>query len=470
MSPAYDGGPPRSQHPLRDTEVLAVAGAVVVGTVAGAAFALAWATVVMAVRRRAQVAALCLVLGLLASVAAQQAWAGVHPRTLGPFTGWATVAADPVPLGVGLRTTLEIQGERFDAWTYGGARARFATLQAGQTVWVAGERRPSTGDVRRAQIRHVVGRFTVQMAGDATAGNGIARAGNRVRSALRRSAAATMPAADAALFTGLVIGDDSQQPAWMVDRFRASGLSHLTAVSGQNVAFLLAAALPLLRRLRPCWRWAATVGLIGWFMAVTRFEPSVLRAGVMAVLAATAFALGRQPRPLRLVAIAVAGLLLVDPLLAWSVGFWLSVGATVGVCVAAPWWTARLPGPLWLRASVGVTLGAQVGVALPSLLVFHRLPLVSPLANLAAVPVAGFVMLYGLPAGLVAGVLPAPLLRLVMAPAVLGTRWTATVAAVAARVEPHGAAAVVGWVLAGSALVAVVVRSGWRGSRADVPF
>jgi competence protein ComEC len=134
-------------------------------------------------------------------------------------------------------------------------------------------------------------------------------------------------------------------------------------------------------------------------------------------------------------------------MLAWSVGFWLSVGATVGVCVAAPWWTRRLPGPLWLRRGLGVTLGAQVGVALPSLLVFHRLPLVSPLANLAAVPVAGFVMLYGLPAGLLGAMLPSFLQRLVMAPAVVGTRWTATVAGVAAAAEPTGTFAVIGWVV-----------------------
>jgi competence protein ComEC len=274
---------------------------------------------------------------------------------------------------------------------------------------------------------------------------------------------------DASLFTGLVIGDDAEQPRWMVERFRASGLSHLTAVSGQNVAFLLAAAMPLLRRLRPWWRWAATVGLIGWFMAVTRFEPSVLRAGVMAILATTAFVLGRQPRPIRLVAIAVTMLVLADPLLAWSVGFWLSVGATVGVCVAGPWWTARLPGPVWLRGSLGVTLGAQVGVALPSVLVFHRLPLVSPLANLAAVPVAGFVMLYGLPAGLIAAVLPGPLVPVVMAPAVVGTRWTATVAGVAAMVEPHGRVAVVGWVLAAVGLLVLAARGGSRSASSDVP-
>ena len=53
---------------------------------------------------------------------------------------------------------------------------------------------------------------------------------------------------DAALFTGLVIGDDARQSPEMISAFRSSGLSHLTAVSGENVAFVLALVAPLLRR------------------------------------------------------------------------------------------------------------------------------------------------------------------------------------------------------------------------------
>ena len=95
------------------------------------------------------------------------------------------------------------------------------------------------------------------------------------------------PAALAA--TGrIVFGDDRGQSELEQFRFRASGLGHLTAVSGQNVAFVLVAASPLLRRLRLRWRWAATVALLGWFAVVTRLEPSVLRAVAMSAVAATA--------------------------------------------------------------------------------------------------------------------------------------------------------------------------------------
>jgi competence protein ComEC len=392
------------------------------------------------------------------------------PRRLGDFTGWAQLVADPAPFEAGLRVTLEIEGERFDAWVYGAAQRKMAGRGSGEYVWVEGRRLPMGAHARRAQIRHVVGRFDADVMGDVVDGSALSRANNRVRFNLRKAAEATMSDDDASLFTGLVIGDDARQPVWMIDDFRASGLSHLTAVSGQNVAFVLAAALPLLRRLRPLWRWAATVGVVIWFMALTRFEPSVLRAGVMAVLAATAYVRGQQVRPLRVLSLAVFVVVLGDPLLVWSVGFWLSVCATLGVCVVGPWLQPRLPGPSWLRLPLAITLGAQVGVALPSVLVFGRLPIMSLPANLAAVPVAGFVMLYGLPAGLVASLLPSTLQSLVMLPAVVGTRWVSSVAQVAAAVEPAPMWAAMWWSVALSCLVGWWWRSRSRVRAGDVPI
>ncbi len=430
---------------------------VAVGTRLGLPAAFAVTALVAVVGRRPGPVAVCATLAVASASLGAHAWASAVPRHLGPYTGWATVAADPLAVGSGTRLTLEVQHERFDAWAYGALAGKAMQRQAGELVWVAGERMVAPDPRGFARVRHVVGRFRLDVLADVLPGSPLARAGNRVRGALQRAAAVSMSPHHAALFTGLVIGDDTRQPDWMVQQFRRAGLSHLTAVSGQNVAFLLAAALPLLRRLRPWWRWGATVALIGWFMSITRFEPSVLRAGTMAALAATAYVLGRDPRPVRLVSLAVIGLVLLDPLLAYSVGFWLSVGATVGVCVVGPWCAARLPGPPWLRLSVGVTVGAQAGVLLPSLLAFGRVPLVSVAANLAAVPVAGFVMFYGLPAGLLASFLPPWAASAVMLPATVGTRWTATVAAVASSAEPSGAAAVVAWVAVGVAVAACAI-------------
>jgi competence protein ComEC len=187
----------------------------------------------------------------------------------------------------------------------------------------------------------------------------------------------------------------------------------------------------------------------------------------MAALGATAFALGRQNQPVRMLALAVVALLLVDPLLAWSVGFWLSVGATGGVTVIGPRLARgmRRLGPLAMP--LGITLGAQAGVALPSVLVFGRLSLVGTVANLLAVPVAGLVMLYGLPACILAGAVP-PLAPVVMAPVGAGVRWIDAVATIGGAVEPGPPWNWIGWlVLVVGVVILVAVTRNLGGNRRD---
>jgi competence protein ComEC len=470
MIRAYDARTTHRRHPFRDVEVALIALAAVMGVWTQSPVCLGVLAVgSMLVCRRTTLVVVCLVAGLAGLWRARVSWDDAVPRHLGHYSGWAPVIGDPAPFGNGLRVTVEIDGERFDAWAYGSPRRRLIDRQAGEFVYVEGERRPLTANARRAQLRHVVGRFELQVVGDWQEGSPLYRTSSRVRTALRRSAEKAMGSSDASLFTGLVIGDDTRQSAEMINAFRASGLSHLTAVSGENVAFIIAAASPLLRRLRPWSRWAATVALIGWFMALTRFEPSVLRAGMMAMLASSSYVLGRQTSVARLLAVTVALLVLIDPMLVWSVGFWLSTGATAGVCLIAPLLADRLPGPPWLRVPLSVTLGAQLGVAMPSWLVFHRLPLVSLPANLLAVPVAGFVMLFGIPAGLLAAVFPT-LAPLLMAPCTGGTRWVATVAYLAAALEPSPGWSAAGWVAVVATVGVLVARHHWRHPPDDVPI
>jgi competence protein ComEC len=412
---------------------------------------------VAASARRGRWALAALLLGGVAAARSADLQAGLVPEATGPYTGWAVVAVEPQRAGAATRLVVEIGERRYEAFVRGRARAaRARELRAGDIVALSGARRP-LGDDRAGRVRwqHVAGELRLDWLGDVRSGGVLARSSNRVRTVIQRGAGA-LPSDQAALVRGLVIGDDRDQPPEMIERFRASGLSHLTAVSGQNVALCVAAAGPALRRARPFTRWVLTLWLIGWFVVLTRAEPSVLRAGVMAALGATAFALGRRRDPVRLLAVAVIALLLVDPLLAWSVGFWLSVGATGGVTVIGPWIAgrARRLGPLALP--VGVTIGAQVGVAAPSLLVFGRLSLVGTVANLVAVPVAGFVMLVGLPACLVAGAVPA-IGPVVMAPSGWAAAWVDAVATVGAAIEPEPPWSWLGW-LAVLTLVLWLVR------------
>lgn len=412
------------------------------------------------------VAAILLIVGGVATVRAESAWDGLVPRSLGAFEGWVDLVDDPQPFGPATRIVVRIEGERFEIWARGRAiQRRVSTWRAGELVLMNGERRAlASTRQQRVSWQHVVGEFRVSWVSDVRIGTPVARASNRVRATLERGAA-VLPGDDGPLFRGLVVGDDRDQPRTMIDRFRASGMSHLTAVSGQNVSFVLMAAGPLLRVMRPWWRWMVTLGLIAWFVSLTRFEPSIVRAGAMASLSATAFVMGRERAPTRILWLAVTGLLLIDPLIVRSIGFILSVGATAGVAAIGPRLARRLAPLGFLAMPVAITLGAQFGVVVPAVLVFGKLPLVSIPANLLAVPVAGFVMLYGLPAGLVAGALPS-IAPVVMFPCRVGVRWVDTVALLASRLEPGGSATWVGW---GVLVVAIglIAARGRRGGAGD---
>ena len=93
----------------------------------------------------------------------------------------------------------------------------------------------------------------------------------------------------------------------------------------------------------------ATLAVVGLFGVVTRFEPSVLRATVMAAIAVTAWMLGRPVSGLRTLALAVTALVLVDPMLVGVLGFQLSVAASAGILVLARPLADHLPGPRLAR-------------------------------------------------------------------------------------------------------------------------
>lgn len=439
------------------------------GRAVGAVAALVAARLVLLARPRATAIVLMAVVGLAAATLAGRAWSGLRPDALGPYRGFVELTADPAPRGAALSIVVRIEGERYEGWAHGRVARRMAPLRAGDRVWIEARRSALDADrAARVASRHIVGRVDVRRAADVVPGAPLDRAANRVHELLARGTL-SFAAADAALFHGLVLGDDRLQPPHMVEAFRASGLAHLTAVSGQNVAYVVAGASPLLRRLAGTARLVATLALIGWFVVVTRAEPSVLRAGVMAALGATAVARGAQSSGPRTLSWAVTGLVLVDPLIVRSVGFWLSVGATAGVMTVAPRLEPLLPGPRWLAAPAALTLGAQAGVLPVSWAVFGSPPIIAVVTNVLAAPVAGAVMLYGIPAGLVAGMTPPAVAALIHVPSRLGTRWVAVVAQLGARLEPPARWSSLLWAVCAAGLVLSALRRRAAASRVTEP-
>jgi len=370
---------------------------------------------------------------------------------------------DPVAKFGGTQVVLEIEGKRYFALAHSVAGRRLQAGEAGNIVRVEGNRAPlpSASSMRYAS-RHIIGTFTVEFVDERIFPTSpLFRSANKTRATMLR-AAQLMPREDAALFMGLVIGDDRAQPRDMITSFRKSGLSHLTAVSGQNVAFVLTVFGVYINRARTWWRLGLTLFLLGWFVVMTRAEPSVLRAAMMATMSAVAFARGRDLSARQALTYSIVVLLAIDPLLILSIGMWMSSFATCGLIFVTPRLKKYLHGPKWIHEPLATTLGAQLGVMPISLLVFSSAPAISLATNLLAVPVAGFVMLVGLPIAFICGLLitlmgPAanPLCTVAMLPIQYATRWVWWVAVVGERMSPHGLANALLWVVWGVFLVAL---------------
>ncbi|MCP2179443.1 ComEC/Rec2 family competence protein [Prauserella alba] len=270
------------------------------------------------------------------------------------------------------------------------------------------------------------------------------RAADVVRSALR-DVSGVLADDEAGLLPGLVVGDTGGQSTRVEEEFLDAGLSHLTAVSGSNVAIVCGAVLLLARAVRCGPRAsaaAAGVALAG-FVVLVGYEPSVLRAAVMGALGLAALVLGRRRSVVPALAVAVCGLILVDPAMATSMGFALSVVATGGLIFLAPRWAAALAArrvPPGAAEALAVPVAAFVATAPVIAGMAGEISIVSVAANLLAAPVVAPVTVLGVAAAGLAVPLPAAAEVLVHL-AGPGVSWLVIVAREAAAVP----GAVVSW-------------------------
>ncbi|WP_043824236.1 ComEC/Rec2 family competence protein [Rhodococcus opacus] len=286
------------------------------------------------------------------------------------------------------------------------------------------------------------------------------------------AAAAVLPAAEAGLLPGLVVGDTSALPREVKDDFTATGLTHLTAVSGTNVSILLGAVLLVVRGVGLGPRAGAALAAVALiaFVVVARPSPSVLRAAAMGSVALLALVTGRRKQAMPALAAGVIALLVWAPELAVNFGFVLSATATAGLILIAPVWVDALVGRGWPRAvaeTVAVSVAAFAVTAPIVAAMAGTVSLVSICANILVAPVIGVITVTGAVTALIAGI-SVPVAEVVVRLTQWPLWWLVTVAERGARIPaasvpvpsgPTGAVVVLGAALA----IGAALRS--RGTR-----
>lgn len=256
----------------------------------------------------------------------------------------------------------------------------FSEVMVGQPVqFRARITRPIRHDLTVTKL-NATGKPTMGRAGP------VYRAAHAVRTAFAATARHVLPADQAAMLPGLVLGDISAVTAVANREFRAAGLTHLTAVSGANVTIVCGAVLFSSRLIGPRLAVGLAAAALLVFVIVVQPTASVLRAAVMGAITLAGVLSSRRRQALPALSGTVLVLMVTAPQLAVDVGFALSVVATAALVVIAPVWSRRLVAADWpkpMADAVCVACAAQL-VTDPLIAgISGRVSLVAAAANIA---------------------------------------------------------------------------------------
>jgi competence protein ComEC len=214
-----------------------------------------------------------------------------------------------------------------------------------------------------------------------------------------------VPPREAALARGFVLGEDDEIDPATVEDFRRAGLSHLLAVSGQNVALLALLAMPLLAalglplRTRLLW----LLGLIAVYVPLAGAGPSIQRAAIMGGLSVLATLGGRRASRFYALGVAALALLVLEPGIGADVGWQLSFAAVLGILLLAGWLRAAIASRIgergWRRALAdGAAMTIAATLATAPLIAFHfeAVSTTTLFANLLVLPAVAPAMWLGM--------------------------------------------------------------------------
>lgn len=238
---------------------------------------------------------------------------------------------------------------------------------------------------------------------------------SRIVLPIKRSIGATidqnLSGAPAALLKGVMLGQRRALPQTVKEAFSNAGVIHVLAVSGLHVGLVVLIFLGFFRILRVPRNAAVMMAILVLvlYMFITDLRPSVVRASIMAMVVLGGMVLERNSNIFNTIAFAGLLILLFSPQALFDVSFQLSFAATLAIVYLYGPIKQMLPGPFrnqdvwwkrWLFGGLIVSLSAQLGATPIVAHYFHRLPIVSLLANLVVVPMVGVVIALGFAAAI----------------------------------------------------------------------
>ncbi len=236
--------------------------------------------------------------------------------------------------------------------------------------------------------------------GDKNNGNILVQAGLNIRARIVHVINQSLPPQQAGLLNGMLIGYKQDLSEEVQDAFSKSGLSHIMAVSGSNVGFIVLPLIFIFGKLKVRRKYANTliIAILMLFTLITGFEPSVLRAVIMAAVILIGQMLLKETEIFTSISFAALLLMVYNPGILFNIGFQLSFAATISLVLFYKYLKEKLSFkfiPSFLADVLAATISAQIGVLPITVFYFNKLSIVSIISNLLVVPLVEFITILG---------------------------------------------------------------------------
>ncbi|MFA6666809.1 MAG: ComEC/Rec2 family competence protein [Bacilli bacterium] len=201
-----------------------------------------------------------------------------------------------------------------------------------------------------------------------------------------------MPSDNAYFAYSILFGDSSALSSQQLEAFKASGVMHIIAVSGMNIAIIIGIFLFIFSFIngRKGLKFFIIVFTLLFYCYLCSFSPSVTRATLMGIILLFGKFIGRKNDVLSSLSLSAIIILLINPLYLFEVGFLLSYTCLLGIIFVGGqmnnFFLTRAKLPNFLATSISITLSAQLGIYPVMAYFFNSFSLYSIFANLIVVP------------------------------------------------------------------------------------
>ena len=218
--------------------------------------------------------------------------------------------------------------------------------------------------------------------------------------------AGLIPEPEVKLGLSYLLGMKSGLPKELSENLRVVGLTHIVVASGAHLSILVEVARKIFGKVSRFAGVFGAIGLILFFMCMVGWTPSIMRAGIMAILTLITWYVGRKIAPLRMILMVMAGTLLIDPTFIINLGWMLSFASYAGIMLLGPrlnkfFYGEKKPG--FIASTVLTTLAATLMTLPITLFYFGQVSLISVVANLLILPTLSVAMGLTFLTGVVAG-------------------------------------------------------------------